>query len=243
VGTAIARGHGWAVLYDPALMPAPGPVVFERSFWEGRITGCAGRGRGSVLFVDAGIQGLALRHYCRGGMPGLFLSDQYPWLGEARTRSFREWRMLARLHAAGLPVPKPVAAGWRRHGLFYRADLATVRIPGAPLSARVAARDTVDWRRVGHMLRRFHAAGAWHADLNAHNILIDDSGESWLLDFDRGRMRAPGLWQVRNLERLERSLRKIAAEPGAPSFSPEGWEELQRGYRESGDLRGGAKGP
>jgi 3-deoxy-D-manno-octulosonic acid kinase len=237
VSAAIARGPRWAVLHDPSLVSAPDPGIFERGFWEGRIEGQAGRGRGSVLFVEAGAQHWALRHYCRGGVPGRFLSDQYPWLGEAATRSFREWHMLARLHQAGLPVPRPVAAGWRRNGLLYRADLATLRISGAPLSARVAAGDPVDWRGIGRALQGFHAAGACHADLNAHNILIDESGRAWLLDFDRGRIRPPGSWQQRNLIRLERSLRKIAAEPDAPPFNQETWAMLLAGYREAGDLR------
>ena len=206
--------------------------------WQGRIAGQAGQGRGRVLFVDAGNHHWALRHYHRGGLVGRLVADRYFWLGEARTRSFREWRMLARLHAAGLPVPRPVAAGWVRHGPSYVADLATVRIPAAaPLSARLAAGEPVDWDGIGAVLADFHAAGAWHADLNAHNVLVDDKGATWLLDFDRGRIRAPGPWQEHSLERLARSLRKIAAEPGAPAFSTASWSVLERGYRERRRLR------
>jgi len=238
VSAAIARGPGWALLHDPALVAAPGAELLAPSHWEQRIVDHAGRGRGRVLFVDAGAQQWALRHYRRGGLVGRVLKDRYPWLGEARTRSFREWRMLARLHEAGLPVPRPVAAGWRRHGLLYTADLATARIPGAvPLSARLAAGEAVDWQGIGRMLHDFHAAGVCHADLNAHNILLDEVGAAWLLDFDRGRFRAPGGWQERNLARLERSLRKIAAEPGAPPFSAAGWRALLDGYRGASDLR------
>ena len=142
--------------------------------------------------------------------------------------------MLAHLHAAGLPVPRPVAALWRRHGPCYTADLATVRVPdAAPLSACLAAGEPVDWSGIGRMLRDFHAAGACHADLNAHNLLLDAHGKAWLLDFDRGRLRAPGAWQARNLARLERSLRKISAEPGAPAFSAAGWEALRSAYGEA----------
>jgi 3-deoxy-D-manno-octulosonic acid kinase len=232
VSAAIARGPGWATLYDPALVSDPGPALLDPAHWLDRVAGQAGRGRGRVTFVAAGAQQWALRHYCRGGLVGRLVADRYPWLGEARTRSFREWRMLARLHGSGLPVPRPVAAGWRRHGLLYTADLATVRIPGAaPLSARLAAGEPVDWRGIGRVLRDFHAAGAWHADLNAHNILLDEGAAAWLLDFDRGRFRAPGGWQARNLARLERSLHKIAAEPGAPPFSAAGWAALLAGYR------------
>lgn len=245
MSAAIARGPAWGVLYDAALMAAPDVALFDAARWEGRVTGQAGRGRGHVRFVDAGSGQWALRHYHRGGLPGRLVVDRFLWLGEARTRSFREWRLLARLRQAGLPVPQPVAAGWRRSGLFYTADLVTMRIPGAvPLSARLAADEAVDWQGLGRVLHEFHAAGACHADLNAHNILLDERGAAWLLDFDRGRLRAPGPWQARNLQRLERSLRKIAAEHEAPPFSAACWAALRAGYEEAArDLRLRARRP
>jgi 3-deoxy-D-manno-octulosonic acid kinase len=234
---AITRGHRWGMIHDPALLPVAHPEFFSPAHWRDHIEEYAGRGRGRVLFVNAGAEQWALRHYQRGGFVSRFVADLYRWRGEEGSRSFREWRMLARMRDAGLPVPRPVAAGWARRGPFYTADLATVRIPGAiPLSARLAAGTEVDWPGVGRVLRRFHAAGIFHADLNAHNILIDEAGAAWLLDFDRGGFRSPGTWQARNLERLERSLRKIAAEPGAAAFRESCWGALRAGYAEGGDF-------
>lgn len=245
MSAVIARGPDWGVLYDATLMAVPDGTLFDVARWEGRVAQHASRGRGQVRFVDAGAGQWVLRHYYRGGLPGRLVGDRYLWLGEARTRSFREWRLLARLHRAGLPVPRPVAAGWRRRGLSYTADLATMRIPGAvPLSARLAMGQAVNWQGIGRALHDFHAAGACHADLNAHNVLLDESGATWLLDFDRGRLRAPGPWQARNLARLERSLRKIAAEHEAPPFSVAGWTALQAGYEATArDLRLRARRP
>jgi len=51
-----------------------------------------------------------------------------------------------------------------------------------------------------------HAAGADHADLNAHNILLDGDGVVSVIDFDRGRLRNGGSWMRRNLARLQRCL-------------------------------------
>ena len=198
----------------------------------------AERGRAQVVFVPTPAGEWALRHYCRGGLFGRVVRDCYAWLGAERTRCFREWRMLARLLELGLPVPTPVAAAWRRTGLCYRADLVTQRIPSAaPLSSRLAQGEAVDWRGIGAMLWRFHEAGACHADLNAHNIMLDAAGQGWLLDFDRGRFRAPGNWRDDNLARLERSLRKIACDPGMPPFSAAGWGMLLAGYAEARRLR------
>lgn len=240
----VAGGHGWGLLYDPALVTNPGSDWFAAAAWQDRVAGHAGRGRGQVRFVTAGGTQWALRHYCRGGLIGRLVSDRYAWCGAERTRAFREWRLLAQLHAAGLPVPRPVAAGWIRHGLLYSADLATVRIPAAaPLSARLAEGVDVDWDRIGRVLHDFHAAGACHADLNAHNVLLDAEGQPWLLDFDRGRLRPPGSWQAANLQRLRRSLEKIAGEPGAPPFDSSDWERLLSGYGAGRDLRLRARRP
>lgn len=240
-GVAMATGPGWGILHAPALVEHPTPELFQPGHWSEREAGRAGRGRGVVHFVAAGAAQWALRHYRRGGLAGRVISDRYLWLGAERTRAFREWRMLQRLWEAGLPVPRPVAAGWRRSGLAYSADLATVRIPGAqPLSGRLAAGGAIDWEAIGRTLADFHRAGACHADLNAHNVLLDEAGRAWLLDFDRGRFLSPGSWQRRNLERLQRSLRKIAGEPGAAPFDPVGWESLLSGYRGALGLRASA---
>ena len=243
MNAALARGTGWGLLYDPALVAAPGPG-FIASLRAGAPAGLAERGRGAVVFVPAPEGEWAVRHYRRGGLVGRIVRDRYAWLGAERTRCYREWRMLAALLALDLPVPRPVAAGWRRAGLCYRADLVTQRIASAaPLSSRLARGEAVDWRDIGAMIWRFHAAGACHADLNAHNIMLDAAGSPWLLDFDRGRFRAPGAWREGNLARLERSLRKIASDAEMPPFNADGWGLLLAGYAEARRLRLRASGP
>jgi 3-deoxy-D-manno-octulosonic acid kinase len=115
--------------------------------------------------------------------------------------------------------------------------LITQRIAGAdPLSARLGAAPPLAeavWRAVGAAVARLHRAGVDHADLNAHNILLDGSGAISVIDFDRGRLRAPGTWAARNLQRLRRSLEKISrSSPVGRSegFSAQAWEWLLAGY-------------
>jgi 3-deoxy-D-manno-octulosonic acid kinase len=69
--------------------------------------------------------------------------------------------------------------------------------------------DDARWSAVGRCLRGFHDAGVQHADLNAHNIMLGGQGETWVLDFDRGRLRESGSWREDVLDRLARSLAKI----------------------------------
>src|SRR5688572_14490411 len=151
-------------------------------------------GRGAVWFVRGEFGSGVLRHYRRGGLIARINGDRYLWQDEEATRGFREFRLLATLLARGLPVPAPLVAGYRRYGLYYRADLLTALIPQAQTLAQRLKHgwpDLATWRQIGATLASFHAAGAYHADLNAHNVMLDDAGGVWLIDFDRGELRAP----------------------------------------------------
>lgn len=209
---AIDRG---AILYDRRRVDSPGEWMFdpERLGAPGALAEQPG-GRGSIVFIDTDGVHWVLRRYLRGGMAARFARDRYLWLGEGRTRSFRELRLLAELRQRGLPVPEPVAARYRRRFASYSAELITERLPGARSLSEVMAAGQMDdarWAAIGRCLRHFHDAGVQHADLNAHNIMLGERREVWLLDFDRGRLRHPGGWCERVLDRLARSLAKVSA--------------------------------
>jgi tRNA A-37 threonylcarbamoyl transferase component Bud32 len=149
-------------------------------------------------------------------------------------RAFAEWRLLEHLTQRGLRVPAPVAAGYQRHGATYRCDLITQRILGTrTLSTVLAAETPADstWRAIGSAIARLHGQGVNHADLNAHNILLDDSAIISVIDFDRATLRSPGGWTLKNLARLRRSLMKIAADLPAGRFAEANWQQLLAGYR------------
>lgn len=238
-----ARG---GILYEPSVLSKPsdlasgissdrpGDTWFEPEFWQrqGLVRQVVG-GRGSVWFIydTSHTPPLAwvLRHYRRGGLIAKWVDDRYLWCGAAATRSFREWRLLAYLRARHLPVPVPVAARYVRNGFGYRADLITQEIVGArSLTQRlsVAALPPQLWQRIGATLARFHAIGAQHADLNAHNIVLNGDDEVHVLDFDRGRIRNPGAaWIQRVLARLHRSLSKLQIQQGI-HFDADAWRVL-----------------
>ena len=209
-------------------------ALFDPQFWarrEGLVR--AGGGRGAAWFIDHGTEQWVLRHYRRGGFMARVSADRYLWAGEGRVRAFAEYRLLANLTARGMPVPEPIAARYERRGLLYRCDLITRRIAGAaPLSGMLAAAplSETSWRGVGAAIARLHAAGVDHADLNAHNILLDGEGAVSIIDFDRGRSRRAGAWAERNLRRLRRSLDKISADLPVDRFTGEAWQSLLAGY-------------
>jgi 3-deoxy-D-manno-octulosonic acid kinase len=212
-----------------------GEALFDPQFWaaRGEVSDTPG-GRGAAWFIRWGERRWVLRHCRRGGLLAPLTRDRYLWRGESQVRAFAEWRLLAQLTARGLPVPKPVAAWYRRSGLIYRCDLITERIEKVrPLSALLASQALEEtlWREIGAVVGRLHRAGADHADLNAHNILCGQ----WIsvVDFDRGRLRPPGAWQRRNLARLRRSLAKISRDLPDDRFAAREWEWLLAGYAQT----------
>ena len=229
-----ATRHG-AILFDARRFAQAGAESFDPAHWPGATAGNGDGGRGAVWYVRGAFGHGVLRHYRRGGLVGRVNRDRYLWQGEDDTRSFREFRLLHELAGRGLRVPQPLAAGYTRDGLFYRADLLTAMVPMTKTLAQRIAGDFPSpstWERLGATLGRFHAEGVFHADLNAHNVLIDHQHDVWLIDFDRGELRTPDrAWQRANLQRLQRSLHKL----GAPSHArfAEAWGALVRGYAQS----------
>lgn len=221
------------MLVAPSLAETPRPGWFDPAEW--RSAGAVAietSGRGAVLIVPHGDDTWVLRHYRRGGLVSRFIDDHYVWFGAERTRAFREWRLLRKLRAAGLPVPNPVAAHVERKGAVYTGDIITSYLPATrKLSAFIAERAVPRdcWHRIGAMIRAVHDLGVDHPDLTAHNILLDAAERSFLVDFDNAREKAPGPWQRDGLERLQRSLRKVALETST-AFDEAAWQLIEAGY-------------
>ncbi|MEW9572536.1 3-deoxy-D-manno-octulosonic acid kinase [Rhodanobacter sp. Si-c] len=224
-----------AILFDATASPQVDADWFVPEHWRehGALRSQAG-GRGGVQLIATPAGECVLRHYRRGGMVAKLMGDRYLWRGANATRSFAEFRLLAEIARLRLPGPAPVAARYQRHGLFYRADLITLRIADAQTLAECLAAGRLDAelaRETGALVARFHRAGIWHADLNAHNVLVTSSALH-LIDFDRGCLRAPAAgWRLANLERLHRSLVKLgAAAQGEEAFRAAVWTPLLDAY-------------
>ncbi|MEW9624844.1 3-deoxy-D-manno-octulosonic acid kinase [Rhodanobacter geophilus] len=224
-----------AILFDAEASPQVDTDWFVPERWRehGALRSQSG-GRGGVQLIATPAGECVLRHYHRGGMVAKLMGDRYLWRGADATRCFAEFRLLAEIVRLGLPGPVPVAARYRRGGLFYRADLITRRIADAQTLAECLAAGRLDAelaREVGALVARFHRAGVWHADLNAHNVLVT-SPALHLIDFDRGRLRTPvEAWRLANLERLHRSLLKLgAAAQGEAAFRTTVWTPLLDAY-------------
>ena len=218
---------------------------FDVAYWQrqNRILGSA-QGRGTTWFLRTddlfGVNS-ALRHYYRGGLWGKINRDRYPFTSLQDTRSFAEFHLLNRLHQAGLPVPKPIGARVEKLAFnSYRADILTEKIENAQDLTALLQQTTLSedgWRQIGQLIRRLHDLQICHTDLNAHNILVQQTDEQqkyWLLDFDKCGQKSGSFWKQENLNRLQRSFLKEVGRMNI-RFNPQDWQNLSEGYDQGGN--------
>ncbi len=212
---------------------------FDSTYWhrQTRIIG-ESKGRHITWFIqppeEIDSHSWVLRHYYRGGMMAKLTHDQFLFTGINNTRPFKEILLLTEMQQLGLPVPKAKAARVTRNGLFYRADLLMEKIEASDLVAILSEKNLSDkiWFKLGEVIALFHKNGIYHADLNAHNIMIDPSDNVWLIDFDRCEKRTPSIkWQRQNLERLKRSFIKEKDLLQRFYFEDDSWLTLINGYQ------------
>lgn len=222
------------IIYHGETFPQISADYFSPDHWqrENAITGQS-RGRGITYFFRHQNREFVLRHYLRGGLVNKLFHDQYWFGGVEKSRSWQEFDLLAKMKAHQLPVPSPAAARMTRQGWFYRADIIIERIPGATdlhhqlcnnrLSADV-------WRKTGLAVKQLHQHQIYHHDLNIHNILLDQQGNIWIIDFDQCQEKSGENWKQGNLNRLLRSLNKEADRHPVYHWQNEDWQTLQNAY-------------
>lgn len=184
--------------------------------------GAASDGRGTTCRIALPDGGAAfVRRYVHGGLFGALLGDRY-WGRPARplcelvaTEAARAAGIVAPEVLAAVVLPAPPA------GLLYRAVLVTRalddrRALGDALRAATDDAGRRAWLACAvRAVRRLHAAGIHHPDLNVSNVLVaqQPDEEAALIDFDRARVGTKpvgmlGVWLARR--RLSRSIAKLA---------------------------------
>jgi 3-deoxy-D-manno-octulosonic acid kinase len=214
------------IWFDECLLGEASERCFEHEFWheKGRIIGSA-QGRGTTWFIALDAMDAALRHYRRGGLFGKLIRDHYIFTAWENTRSYQEFQLLQVLIEAGVNVPKPIAARAIKSYFSYRADLLSQKIPNARDLVSILQDGQLSksqYQKIGDEIRKMHAAQVNHTDLNIHNILIDDAGKVWIIDFDKCRQKPGDTWKQSNFDRLKRSFLKEVHKRGI-HWSEEDW--------------------
>lgn len=223
------------IWYDSELLSEPVERVFDITFWQqnNAVLGSA-QGRGTTWFVQTQTIPAALRHYRRGGLFGKMIADQYVFTGWHNTRSCAEFHLLQRLANAGVHVPRPIAARVERSGLVYRADLLSEKVPQATDLVGVLTQQSLEesqYHAIGREIAKMHQAQVNHTDLNIHNLLLDEAGKVWIIDFDKCREQPGTEWKQDNLDRLLRSFRK-ERDKRAIHWQEKDFDHLLAGYQQ-----------
>lgn len=177
-------------------------------------------GRGGVgAFLLRPDLGVVLRPYRRGGL--LRRVNRSRYLGVA-ARPFRELRAAVAVAAAGVPTPEPLGAAvcWDAPGL-YRGAFVTRELFGAANLWRFLQQAPAGERgpacaAAAAAIRRLHAAGALHPDLNLQNVLVRRAAagiDAWLIDLDGVRFATVTARHRRAaFDRICRSIRSLDPE-------------------------------
>ena len=235
------------ILYDASIIADPSLQLFDHDYHTNQsaqqknsspaaeLTSEAGIGRARVVYLSHADKTWVLKHYYRGGVVASVLKDQYLGFDIEKSRAFREWRLLKKMRQLGLPVPDAVAAHVDKRWFYYRADLITVKIEDSKTLADVLEENTIEseqWEKIGACIKLFHQHDIYHADLNARNILLAETGDVYLIDFDNSYVRANSAsWKMANLSRLKRSLLKFRKNVAGFNFAEENWHVLLSAYK------------
>ena len=229
----VSQQQGCEICQNETLLQNPVAGSFTQDFWEQNIIGHSS-GRNTVWFIDNQGAQMVLRHYYRGGLIGKLIKQSFFRAPAARSRSFKEFRLLQRMAAEGLPVPKPVAALYHSSWLSYQASILFELLPNTQDLCHLLTEKELTvkrWQGVGQTIARMHNRQVFHSDLNCHNILMDKQGKVFLIDFDKCDYRQGEEWKSENLNRLLRSFNKEKGQLPHFCFGDQEWQQLLSGYK------------
>jgi 3-deoxy-D-manno-octulosonic acid kinase len=169
-------------------------------------------GRSAVTIAQLeGIGWVVIKHYTRGGFIRYIVKRNYIKCG--KTRSQLEYQALQNAARLGVNVPEPIAYAY--HGnLFYRAWLVTREIPQQNTLAELSKIDEMQTRiamkEVVNQIETLIRNNIHHADLHPGNILVNNTGRVFILDFDKSSISRGSRNKLRDryLRRWRRAVSK-----------------------------------
>jgi len=176
----------------------------------GAVSALGGRTAVTPARLD-GIGPVVIKHYRRGGLLRYFIKRRYLKLG--KTRAQREFELLARVAEFGVNVPQPIVFAYCGR-LVYRAWLITreIRQPLSLADLSLQDEDTIG-RVMASVINQVSSLiqnHILHVDLHPGNIVLDNAGKVYLLDFDKGKLYHGSRQKLKNryLTRWQRAVSK-----------------------------------
>jgi Lipopolysaccharide kinase (Kdo/WaaP) family len=236
--TRLTIGRRVLILHRSVLRRAPEILERLREIAARPAAGAGGEGNRASAYridLDGGPQ-LIARRLRRGGLMRLLASDTFVGINP---RPFRELAVAAEAARRTISVAEPAGAlvQWLTPAV-YRGFFLTRAIAGMTLWKFITTDDDPIVRN--HVLLKaresvaiMHNLGLLHGDLNLHNLMVTQRGESFevvILDLDKARLfdePLPPKMRRSNAQRLLRSARKL--DPAGRYFDAEALSILNVG--------------
>lgn len=219
-GTSHVIAHESCVEWAKAVLPEQSLYAWASAQPDARDLG--GRVPAYAVTLPGHDRRVVVRHSQHGGLLGRLQGDLF----FPPTRAPYELLVSHLLAGLGVRTPLVVAiAVYPVRRILRRSDVVSLELPGRDLGKALRDAPDPDVRRgwltsIAALIRSLTNVGAWHPDLNVGNVLLVESGPSvwdaYVLDIDRLQFAPPSDPTVRdaNLDRLERSVRKLRARSG-----------------------------
>jgi hypothetical protein len=219
-GSAHVIAHESCVEWAKAVLPDQTLYQWAASQADRRDLG--GRVPAYSVLLPGQERRVVVRHSHHGGLLGRLQGDLFL----PPTRAPYELLVSHLLAGLGVRTPLVVAiAVYPVRRVMRRSDVVSLELPGRDLGKALRDAPDADVRRgwlnsIATLIRSLTNIGAWHPDLNVGNVLLVESGPSvwdaYVLDIDRLQFAPPSDPTVRdaNLDRLERSIRKLRSRSG-----------------------------
>jgi 3-deoxy-D-manno-octulosonic acid kinase len=149
----------------------------------------AGRGYTGVQNVE-GLGRVFVKQYAHGGLLRNVTGGSFLCVGPSR--SLQEFSMLERVRELGLNAPKPLLFV-NKGSFFYRTWLFMEEIPNSRNLAEVSRSDKSEdvdvlhdaMTKLGEQVLALVAHRIFHVDLHPGNVLVDEGGKVFIVDFDK----------------------------------------------------------
>ncbi|UCH23415.1 MAG: hypothetical protein JSU83_09545 [Deltaproteobacteria bacterium] len=187
-------------------------------------------GRSAVTVTQiTGIGPVVVKYYTRGGFIRHLVKSKYIRWGNIRSQA--EFGLLQKVRNLGINAPKPVVYAYQG-GLIYKAWLVTEEIKQHQTLAQLSLTDPDQayllMRKVATQISMLIHNKIIHVDLHPGNVLVDNTKDVFLIDFDKAHICRLKKNKLRDkyLNRWKRAVIKHRLPDTL-------WKEMQKDLRES----------